>query len=284
MLIALLIMLREGIEAALIVGIVASFLKQSGHSELMPKVWLGVFLAAAMCLGIGYGIHSVTGEIPQKEQELVVGVIGLVAVAMLTYMILWMKKAARSMKQHLQDSVQTALNHGSGQGWALVGMAFLAVAREGLESVFFLLAVFNQSPTAAMPLGAVLGLAASAVVGWLIYQGGVRINLARFFRWTGVFLIFVAAGLTSGAFRALHEAGVWNVWQVNPFDWSSHTPLDWSHVLHEDSPLGVLLGGFFGYTHHPVLSDFILYFAYLIPVLFLFLRGSKPAAVSSQTS
>ena len=102
----------------------------------MPKVWLGVFLAAAMCLGIGYGIHSVTGEIPQKEQELVVGVIGLVAVAMLTYMILWMKKAARSMKQHLQDSVQSALNHGSGQGWALVGMAFLAVAREGLESVF----------------------------------------------------------------------------------------------------------------------------------------------------
>lgn len=281
MLIALLIMLREGIEAALIVGIVASFLKQSGHSELMPKVWLGVFLASVMCLGIGYGIHSATGEIPQKEQELVVGAIGLVAVAMLTYMILWMKKAARSMKQHLQDSVQSALNRGSGQGWALVGMAFLAVAREGLESVFFLLAVFNQSPTAAMPLGAVLGLAASAVVGWLIYQGGVRINLARFFRWTGVFLIFVAAGLTSGAFRALHEAGVWNVWQVNPFDWSSHTPLDWSHVLHEDSPLGVLLGGFFGYTDHPVLSDFILYFAYLIPVLFLFLRGSKPAAVSS---
>ena len=119
MLIALLIMLREGIEAALIVGIVASFLKQSGHSELMPKVWLGVFLASVMCLGIGYGIHSATGEIPQKEQELVVGAIGLVAVAMLTYMILWMKKAARSMKQHLQDSVQSALNRGSGQGLGL---------------------------------------------------------------------------------------------------------------------------------------------------------------------
>ena len=92
MLIALLIMLREGIEAALIVGIVASFLKQSGHSELMPKVWLGVFLASVMCLGIGYGIHSATGEIPQKEQELVVGAIGLVAVAMLTYMILWRRR------------------------------------------------------------------------------------------------------------------------------------------------------------------------------------------------
>ncbi|EEG33050.1 integral membrane protein [Neisseria flavescens] len=117
MLIALLIMLREGIEAALIVGIVAGFLKQSGHSKLMPKVWFGVVLASLMCLGIGYGIHSATGEIPQKQQEFVVGIIGLVAVAMLTYMILWMKKAARSMKRQLQDSVQTALNHGSGQGW-----------------------------------------------------------------------------------------------------------------------------------------------------------------------
>ena len=284
MLIAFLIMLREGIEAALIVGIVAGFLKQGGYRHMMPKVWLGVVLAAAMCLFAGWFIYKKTGEIPQKQQEFVVGVIGLVAVAMLTYMVLWMQKAAKSIKQHLQQSVSDALNRGNGHGWALVGMAFLAVAREGMESVFFLLAVFNQSPTAAMPLGAVLGLAASAVVGWLIYQGGVRINLARFFRWTGVFLIFVAAGLTSGAFRALHEAGVWNVWQVNPFDWSSHTPLDWSHVLHEDSPLGVLLGGFFGYTDHPVLSDFILYFAYLIPVLFLFLRGSKPAAAPSQIS
>lgn len=116
MLVAFLIMLREGIEAALIVGIVAGFLKQSGHSKLMPKVWFGVVLASLMCLGLGYGIHSATGEIPQKQQEFVVGIIGLVAVAMLTYMILWMKKAARSMKRQLQDSVQAALNRGSGQG------------------------------------------------------------------------------------------------------------------------------------------------------------------------
>ena len=131
MLIAFLIMLREGIEAALIVGIVAGFLKQSGHHHLMNKVWLGVISAALLCVGIGLAIHRLTGEIPQKEQEFVVGAIGLVAVGMLTYMVLWMQKAARSMKQQLQDSVQTALNRGNGQGWALVGMAFLAVAREG---------------------------------------------------------------------------------------------------------------------------------------------------------
>ena len=271
MLIAFLIMLREGIEAALIVGIVAGFLKQSGHSRLMPKVWLGVALAALMCLGIGYGIHSATGEIPQKEQEFVVGVIGLVAVAMLTYMILWMKKAARSMKQQLQDSVQTALNRGNGQGWALVGMAFLAVAREGLESVFFLLAVFQQSPTWSMPVGAVLGLLTAVVIGALIYQGGMRLNLAKFFRWTGAFLIVVAAGLVAGSLRALHEAGVWNHLQEVVFDSSKY--------LHEDSPLGVLLGGFFGYTDHPTQGEVLAWLLYLIPVMIWFLHGSKPAAV-----
>ena len=271
MLIAFLIMLREGIEAALIVGIVAGFLKQSGHSRLMPKVWLGVALAALMCLGIGYGIHSATGEIPQKEQEFVVGVIGLVAVAMLTYMILWMKKAARSMKQQLQDSVQTALNRGNGQGWALVGMAFLAVAREGLESVFFLLAVFQQSPTWSMPVGAVLGLLAAVVIGALIYQGGMRLNLAKFFRWTGAFLIVVAAGLVAGSLRALHEAGVWNHLQEVVFDSSKY--------LHEDSPLGVLLGGFFGYTDHPTQGEVLAWLLFLVPVMIWFLHGSKPAAV-----
>lgn len=271
MLIAFLIMLREGIEAALIVGIVAGFLKQSGHSWLMPKVWLGVALAALMCLGIGYGIHSATGEIPQKEQEFVVGVIGLVAVAMLTYMILWMKKAARSMKQQLQNSVQTALNRGNGQGWALVGMAFLAVAREGLESVFFLLAVFQQSPTWSMPVGAVLGLLAAVVIGALIYQGGMRLNLAKFFRWTGAFLIVVAAGLVAGSLRALHEAGVWNHLQEVVFDSSKY--------LHEDSPLGVLLGGFFGYTDHPTQGEVLAWLLYLVPVMIWFLHGSKPAAV-----
>ena len=271
MLIAFLIMLREGIEAALIVGIVAGFLKQSGHSRLMPKVWLGVALAALMCLGIGYGIHSATGEIPQKEQEFVVGVIGLVAVAMLTYMILWMKKAARSMKQQLQDSVQTALNRGDGQGWALVGMAFLAVAREGLESVFFLLAVFQQSPTWSMPVGAVLGLLAAVVIGALIYQGGMRLNLAKFFRWTGAFLIVVAAGLVAGSLRALHEAGVWNHLQEVVFDSSKY--------LHEDSPLGVLLGGFFGYTDHPTQGEVLAWLLYLVPVMIWFLHGSRPASV-----
>lgn len=274
MLIAFLIMLREGIEAALIVGIVAGFLKQSGHADLMPKVWLGVLLAALLCIGLGWGIHRATGEIPQKQQELVVGLIGLVAVAMLTYMVLWMKKAARSMKQMLHASVQTALNQGRTQGWALVGMAFLAVAREGLESVFFLLAVFQQSPTAAMPVGAVAGLLAAAVIGLLIYQGGMRLNLAKFFRWTGAFLILVAAGLLAGSLRALHEAGVWNHLQTIVFDSSAY--------LHEDSLLGVLLGGFFGYTDHPTQGEVLVWLLYLVPVMTWFWRDGRPAVNTTE--
>ena len=269
MLVAFLIMLREGIEAALIVGIVAGFLKQSGYVHMMPKVWIGTVLAALMCLGLGLWIHNKTGEIPQKQQEFVVGALGLFAVAMLTYMVLWMKKASRGLKQSLQTSVSNALQRGSGHGWALVSMAFLAVAREGLESVFFLIAVFNQAPTAEMPLGAVLGLVAAAVIGYLIYKGGVKINLGKFFQWTGVLLIFVAAGLLAGAFRALHEAGVWNIGQTIVFDSS--------HILHNDSVMGVLMGGFFGYTDHPVVSDLVLYVVYLVTVLYLFFRQQKAA-------
>ena len=247
MLVAFLIMLREGIEAALIVGIVAGFLKQSGYSHMMPKVWIGVVAAALMCLGLGLWIHNKTGEIPQKQQEFVVGALGLFAVAMLTYMVLWMKKASRSLKQSLQQSVSSALQRGEGHGWALVSMAFLAVAREGLESVFFLIAVFNQAPTAEMPLGAVLGLVAAAVIGYLIYKGGVKINLGKFFQWTGV----------------------WNIGQTIVFDSS--------HILHNDSVMGVLMGGFFGYTDHPVVSDLVLYVVYLVTVLYLFFRQQKAA-------
>ena len=272
-LIALLIMLREGLEAALIVGIVAGFLKQAGKTHLMPKVWGGVALAVALCFGVGFVLLKTVGEIPQKQQELVGGIIGLIAVAMLSWMILWMNKAAKSMRQELHGSMQAALAK-SASGWFLVSMAFLAVLREGLESVFFLFAVFTQRGALSnMSLGAVAGLAVAVIIGFLIYQGSIRINLSKFFRITGVFLIFVAAGLFAGSFRALHEGGVWNLWQQRLYEYSS--AFDWSKVLDEDSPLGVMLGGFFGYVHQPTVSDAVLYFAYLVPVLAWFLLGSR---------
>lgn len=269
MLVAFLIMLREGIEAALIVGIIAGFLKQAGKARLLPYVWAGVGLAAALCGIIGYVIHIKTGEIPQKQQELWVGIIGLVAVVMLTYMVLWMKKASRHIKQQLGDSVHSALNRGRWQGFALVSMAFLAVAREGLESIFFLIAVMEQAPTWHMPVGAILGIVVAIVIGYLIFQCGWRLNLAKFFKFTGVVIILVAAGLLAGSLRAFHEAGVWNAFQTLAYDWHQILPVD--------SAIGVLLSGFLGYHDAPTVGEVGAWAVYLIMVLCLFLKQPQAA-------
>lgn len=269
MLVAFLIMLREGIEAALIVGIIAGFLKQAGKSRLLPYVWMGVVLAAALCGIIGYVIHLKTGEIPQKQQELWVGIIGLIAVAMLTYMVLWMKKASRHIKQQLGNSVQSALNQGKWQGMALVGMAFLAVAREGLESIFFLIAVMEQAPTWHMPVGALLGVVVAVFLGWLIFQCGWRINLAKFFKITGVVIIIVAAGLLASSLRAFHEAGIFNAFQTVAYDMHQ--------VLPVDSTAGVLLAGFFGYHDAPTVGEVGAWLLYLMIVLFLFFKQPQAA-------
>ena len=271
MLIPFLIMLREGIEAALIVGIVASYLKQSGRGALMPAVWVGVLLATALSLFAGAGLQLLAAEFPQKQQELFEGVVGLIAVVMLTSMVFWMRKAARSIKGELQASIDKALTRGAdGQGWALIGMVFLAVAREGLESVFFLLAVFQQSSGWEAPVGALAGIAVSVAIGWGLYSGGVRLDLRRFFRYTGLFILLVAAGLLAGVLRKLHEGGVWNHLQAVVFDMSEKLPMD--------SPVGAVLSGLLGYQAAPVVGEVIVYLAFLAVALFFFLRPAAAAA------
>lgn len=262
-------MLREGIEAALIVGIVASYLQQSGRGALMPAVWVGVLLAAALSLFAGAGLQLLAAEFPQKQQELFEGVVGLIAVVMLTSMVFWMRKAARSMRGQLHDSIDRALGQADGQGWALIGMVFLAVAREGLESVFFLLAVFQQSRGWEAPAGALAGIAVSVAVGYGLYSGGVRLDLRRFFRLTGLFILVVAAGLLAGVLRKLHEAGVWNHLQQVVFDMSESLPMD--------SPVGAVLSGLLGYQAAPVLGEVLVYVAFLAVALFCFLRPAAAA-------
>ena len=267
MLSAFLIMLREGIEAALIVGIIASYLKQSGHGRAMPALIGGVVLAMLMCFGVGWFINAQTGEIPQREQELWVGVIGLLAVLVLTGMTFWMKKAARSIKSELHESINKALNNGRWQMLSLLAMSFFAVAREGLESVFFLLAAIEQGRENGALLGAILGMVASVAIGYGLYQGGVRINLAKFFKWTGAFIIVVAAGLLAGSLRALHEAGVWNHLQALVFDWSSFLPVH--------SVMGVFLSGVFGYTPTPTVGEVWVWATYLVVALWWYFRDAS---------
>jgi high-affinity iron transporter len=180
----------------------------------------------------------------------------------LTSMVFWMRKAARSMASDLRASVDAAVAQGGGGGLALATLAFLAVGREGLETIFFLSAIVQQSQSWSILVGAALGLLCAIGVGFAIYVGGTRINLRRFFQWTGVFIIFVAAGLLAGAVRAFHEAGIWNGLQTTAFDLSGFIP--------SDSLLGTLLGGFFGYQEAPTVGELIAYFGFLIPVLLLF--------------
>jgi high-affinity iron transporter len=265
---AYLIMLREGIEAALIVGIVASYLKQSRRAQWLPMVWVGVGAACVVCLAVGLALVSANRDFPQRQQELFEGLVALLATAILTSMVFWMKKAARTIKTQLHDSIDNALRPGDRQGLALIGMVFFAVGREGLESLFFLLAIIQQSEGWAVPLGAALGLASAVGVGFAIYYGGVRLNLRHFFRWTGVFIIFVAAGLIAGGLRAFHEAGLWNGLQ--------HTAFDLSPFVPQDGLVGTLLSSVFGYQDAPTVGELIVYLAFLIPALTLFFSSARP--------
>lgn len=270
MLPAFLIMLREGLEAALIVGIIAGYLARTGRQAWLPTVWIGVLLAVALSLFVGAAVLAVGSQFPQKLQEFFEAIIGALAVIILISMVFWMRKAARSIKKTVEHDIDVALADAHGPTWALIGMSFFAVAREGLESVFFLLAIFQQSPGPAAPIGALLGIAAAVVLGYGIYRGGVRLDLRRFFLWTGIFIIFVAAGLAASVLRSLHEAGIWNHLQQPVWDLSRTLPVS--------SILGTVLSALFGYHETPVLGEVLVWAIVLGVSLFFFLRPQRPAA------
>ncbi|MEH6567372.1 MAG: iron uptake transporter permease EfeU [Halopseudomonas sp.] len=274
MLVPFLIMLREGLEAALVVGIIASYLRQTGRGAWMPAVWIGVFLAVSLALLVGAGLQLVSAEFPQRQQEMFEALIGFLAVGVLTWMVFWMRRAAQGMRQELTGALDGAFARAHNHTYALIAMVFLAVAREGLESVFFLLAVFQQSHGSAAPLGALLGVLCAALVGWAFYRGSLRLNLKHFFRVTGLFILLVAAGLFAGSVRALHEAGWWNHAQQVMFDLSTWLPLD--------TPLGSVFAGVLGYQPTPTLSELVAYVAYLLITLVLFFRPTATVPVTAR--
>jgi high-affinity iron transporter len=251
------IALREGVEASLIVGIIAAFLGQQGRRDALRWVWIGVSLAVALCLAVGIGLRVLGENLPQAQQEGMEAIIALVAVAMVTYMIVWMRRHARAIKRTLEGEVAAALINGS--VLALVGMAFFAVLREGFETAVFLLAVFESATSpAAASIGAILGLVVAAVLGYLIYKGGLRVNLGRFFRVTGAVLALVAAGLVASALHAAHEATWFNVLQPKAFD------LSW--LVAPGSVRAALLTGMLGLRPEPTVGEALGWLLYLVPV------------------
>ena len=191
-------------------------------------------------------------------------------------MVFWMRKVARSIKHSLHTSLDHALAGSKHQVTALIAMVFFAVAREGLETVFFLLAVFQQSEGPGAPIGALLGLILAIGVGFAIYSGSMRLNLGLFFRWTGLFILVVAAGILANSVQALHEAGLWNHWQDVVFDISAHLPMD--------GPPGSVLAGMFGYQDAPTVSVLGAYVIYLVVTLVMFFRSPAPPKTAHSSS
>jgi high-affinity iron transporter len=249
--------LREGLEAALIVGIVAAFLRNAGRADKVRFVWLGVAVAVTICAAFAVILQIVSANLPQRQQEMLETVIGVVAVVLVTYMIVWMRRHARDMKKHLELSAGEALAAGS--AWALVAMAFLAVLREGFETSVFLLAAFQASvaPVAA-GTGAVLGIIVAAGLGYGIYRGGVRLNLSRFFTITGLVLVLVAAGLLATAAHTAHEAG----W----VDFGQAQAVDLSWLVRPGTVLASILTGVLGLQARPTVIEVVVWFAYLVPM------------------
>jgi high-affinity iron transporter len=251
------IALREGVEASLIIGIIAAFLVKEGRRDAIRQMWVGVAIAVALCMGVAVALRLVGQELPESGQASLETVVGLIAVGAVTYMIVWMRRHARGIKATLEGSAASALATGSTM--ALVTMAFLAVLREGFETSAFLLAAFQDaSDTTAAGAGAVIGLVAAIAIGVGIYRGGVRINLARFFRVTGLVLVFVAAGLLATSLHTAHEAGWFNDLQGHAVD------LTW--LVQPGTISGSLLTGMLGLQPSPTVGEALVYVLYAVPM------------------
>jgi high-affinity iron transporter len=254
----LVIGLREGLEASLIVGIIASFLARNGRRDALKATWIGVGAAIILCLAIGIALVTLSRDLPQQAQEGLETVVGAFAVIMVTFMILWMSKHARSMKRELEGAAAEALK--SGSATALVAMAFLAVLREGFETSVFLVSVINESnnPTSGT-IGAFLGIVIAVLIGFGIYRGGIRLNLAKFFKVTGIVLVLVAAGLTMTVLHTAHEAGWINIGQATAAD------LTW--LVRPGTVVASLLTGVLGLQPKPTVLETVGWLLYAVPML-----------------
>ena len=259
-----LIGLREGLEASLVVGILVAYLVKTERRHLLSKVWIGVGIAIVVSLSFGAILTLGPQGLSFEAQEAIGGTLSIIAVGLVTWMIFWMARNARSMKGELEGSMEKAISVGSG---AVVTMALLAVGREGLETALFLWASIESAGATTGPvIGATLGLVAAVVLGVMIYRGAVKLNLRVFFQWTGVFLVVVAAGVLGYGVHDLQEAGI--LPGINNLAW------DVSAQVPPTSIGGTFLKAIFNFSPQTTVLQAVAYFAYLIPVMFFFVRSA----------
>ncbi|MEY4338280.1 MAG: iron permease [Actinomycetota bacterium] len=270
---AFLITLREGLEISLVLAILVGYLVKTGRRDQVQSVWLGTAVAAAMCAVSGVAVHAATKGLEGKAEQAVEGVLALAAAIVLTWMILWMHKNSKSMGGELRAKVD-----GAATATAVSFIAFVAVAREGFETVLFLLGAETSNASGAqVVIGGLIGLAVSALVGVAIYRMGSKVNLRTFFRATGVLLIVFAAGLVGKAVHEFRELfGFESGWLIDPM-WSvTSGPLRADGGAFYD-----FMKGLFGWSADPERIRVFAYVAYLVPVLVLFLRPDRSTAAAS---
>lgn len=267
-----LIGLREGLEAALVVVILVAFLVKTDRRWALRYVWLGVGAAVVLSVAIGALLTFGTKQLTFEAQELIGGSASIIAVVFVTFMVFWMRGAARTISGELKGKLDHALELGP---LAIALVAFLGVGREGLETAIFFYAtteVAGQGNNLPM-FGWVIGLGSAVVLGWLIYRGAVQINLSKFFRYTGILLILVAAGILSYGLHDLQEAQFLPGLNALAFDVSA--------AIAPDSWYGVLLKGIFNFTPATTWLQAIAWVSYVAVVMTLFLRPVRPAAIVS---
>lgn len=274
--------LREGVEAALIVSIIASYLVRTGNGRYLNRTWLGAGAAVAFSIVVGTVLWVTIGELQGTTEQLFEAAAMLLAASVVTWMLFWMRRAAASIRGELQAGVDRALTETG--AWGLALLAFTAVIREGVETALFLLGQLTaasaaQAGAVSVLLGALLGLTAAVVIGYGFYRGARVLNLRTFFRWTGVVLIFIAAGLVSHAVHELAEAGVVTVGTSVAFDLSAVLPHSGEGLV---AFIGSLLRAMFGYTSQPEWVTFISWLAYITAVLPLYLRPLKPSEAAGR--
>lgn len=269
-----LIGLREGLEAALVVAMLVATLIRTGRRDLLPRIWAGVGIAVTLSLAAGAALTFGPRGLSFEAQEAIGGGLSIVAVGFVTWMILWMARTSRSMRGHIEAGVDAAVERG---GWSLVLLAFLAVGREGLETAMFLWAATEATGSTTRPLvGAALGLAVAVIAGVLISRGALRIDLGRFFRWTGAALVVVAAGVLSYGIHDLQEAGI--------LPGLGDIAFDVSRAIPPGSWYGTLLKGTINLSARTTWLEMIVWLAYLVPVLILFVRRCRPTGGARTTT
>lgn len=263
-----LIGLREGLEAGLIVGILVAYLNKLGRRDILPRLWLGIGIAIGISLAVGAILTWGPYGLSFQAQEILGGGLSILAVGLVTWMIFWMAQHSRGLKGELQSKLDAAI---AGTGMGIVVVGFVSVGREGVETALFIWASVSSTGNAVVgTIGAVLGILVSVVIAYLIYRGLVRINLSRFFLWTGLFLIVVAAGVLSYGVGDLQEAGVIPGFGQPAFSVAG--------IIPPSSWYGIVLAGLFNYTAEPTWARLVAWALYLAVVTPIFLRRATAPA------